>query len=91
MSEKLTSLPNPRVLKDGTEVFAPVFRDSLVGNAVQLCDLLTRLNVTSDPKLETCRKKLESVLSGVSAGDLRDDDDLRLDVKSKVDAILSMF
>jgi len=68
-----------------------LFRDSLVGNAVQLCDLLTRLNVTSDPKLEACRKKLESALSGLGADDLRKDDDVRLDVKSKVDEILSMF
>lgn len=91
MSERLTSLPTPRVLKDGTEVFTPVFRDSLVGNAVELCELLSKLNVTNDPKLESCRKKLEVALTGVSAGELREDDDLRLDVKAKVDEILSMF
>jgi hypothetical protein len=68
-----------------------VFRDSLVGNAVDLCDLLTKLNITGDSKLETCRKKLESALVGVEAKGLREDDDLRLDVKSKVDDILSMF
>jgi hypothetical protein len=34
---------------------------------------------------------LESVLSGVSAGELREDDGLRLDVKAKVDEILGMF
>lgn len=91
MSERLTSLPTPRVLKDGTEVHTQVFRDSLVSNAVGLCDLLSRLNVTADPKLETCRKKLEVALTNISPGNLRDDDDLRLDVKSKVDEILSMF
>ena len=91
MSDRLTSLPTPRVLKDGTEVFTPVFRDSLVGNAVELCELLSKLNVTNDPKLESCRKKLEVALTGVSAGELREDDDLRLDAKSKVDEILSMF
>jgi hypothetical protein len=68
-----------------------LFRDSLVNNAVDLCELLTKLNVTSDAKLEGCRKKLESALVGVVAKDLREDDDLRLDVKSKVDNILSMF
>jgi hypothetical protein len=68
-----------------------LFRDSLVNNAVDLCELLTKLNVTSDAKLEGCRKKLESALIGVAAKDLREDDDLRLDVKSKVDDILSMF
>lgn len=68
-----------------------LFRDSLVGNAVELCDLLTKLNVTGDGKLEQCRKKLESALLHVEAKDLREDTDLRLDVKSKVDDILSMF
>ena len=68
-----------------------LFRDSLVNNAVDLCELLSKLNVTNDSKLETCRKKLESALVGVVPADLRKDDDLRLDVKAKVDSILSMF
>jgi hypothetical protein len=68
-----------------------IFRDSLVDNAVEMCELLTRLNVTNDSKLESCRKKLEVALVGVDAGDLRKFDEVRLDVKSKVDEILSMF
>jgi len=68
-----------------------IFRDSLVDNAVEMCELLTRLNVTNDSKLESCRKKLEIALVGVDAGDLRKFDEVRLDVKSKVDEILSMF
>ena len=68
-----------------------VFRDSLVNNAVELCDLLTKLNVTQDAKLEQARKKLESALLHVDAKEIRNDDEVRLDVKSKVDDILSMF
>lgn len=68
-----------------------IFRDSLVNNAVDLCGLLTRLNVANDTKLETARKKLESALIGVTPKDLRDDDALRKDTKAKVDEILSMF
>jgi len=68
-----------------------IFRDSLVDNAVELCELLRRLNVTNDPKLETARKQLESAMVGVTAEELRKHDDLRLDTKSKVDQILSMF
>jgi hypothetical protein len=56
-----------------------------------MCDLLTKLNVTNDTKLEMARKKLESALVGVTPKDLRDDDALRLDTKAKVDEILSMF
>ena len=91
MSEKLTDLPTPRVLKDGTEVHAQVFRDSLVNNAVELCGLLTKLNVTNDPKLEMARKKLEQTIAGVDADRLREDDIKREDVKSKVDDILKAF
>jgi len=68
-----------------------IFRDSLVNNASDLCELLTKLNVTGDAKLEVARKKLESALVGVTASELRKDDDLRLDVKAKVDEILGMF
>jgi hypothetical protein len=68
-----------------------IFRDTLVTNAVDMCELLTKLNVTNDTKLETARKKLESVLVGVTANELRKDDDLRVDVKTRVDEILAMF
>ena len=33
-----------------------IFRDSLVDNAMELTSLLTKLNVTNDPKLEDARK-----------------------------------
>jgi hypothetical protein len=68
-----------------------IFRDTLVTNAVDMCELLTKLNVTNDTKLETARKTLESVLVGVTANELRKDDDLRVDVKTRVDEILAMF
>lgn len=68
-----------------------IFRDSLVNNAVELCELLTKLNVTNDTKLETMRKKLEGALVGISPADLRKDDGTRLSVKAEVDKILSMF
>ena len=90
MSEKLANAQSPRVTKDG-EVYTQIFRDSLVTNAVELCELLTKLNVTNDAKLEHARKQLESALVGVTPKELREDDGLRLDVKSKVDQILSMF
>jgi len=91
MSEKLSNAPTPRVNKDGEQNYTQIFRDSLVTNAVELCGLLTKLNVTSDPKLEHARKQLESVVSGVTADSLRESDSLRLDTKAKVDQILSMF
>lgn len=91
MSEKLANADSPRLTKDGDENYTQIFRDSLVTNAVELCELLTKLNVTNDPKLENVRKNLESTIAGVSAKELREDDDLRLGVKAEVDKILSMF
>jgi hypothetical protein len=77
--------------KDGDENYTQIFRDSLITNAVELCELLTKLNVTNDTKLEHARKKLESAIAGVSAKELREDDHMRLDMKAQVDEILSMF
>ena len=91
MSEKLANADSPRLTRDGDENYTQIFRDSLVTNAVELCELLTKLNVTNDPKLENVRKNLESTIAGVSAKELREDDDLRLGVKAEVDKILSMF
>jgi hypothetical protein len=91
MSTKLADTSNPRKLKDGTEVRAQIFRDSLINNAVELCGLLSKLNVTDDPKLEQARKEVEQVLCGVTPQDVRDNDNVRADVKSEVDRILSKF
>jgi len=68
-----------------------IFRDSLVTNATELCSALTMLNVTDDPKLEQARQGLERALLGIDAKELRKNNAVRLDVKSRVDEILSMF
>lgn len=68
-----------------------IFRDTLVTNTTELCGMLTRLNVTGDPKLEHARQEIEKALVGVTAKDLRKNNDLRLDTKARVDQILSMF
>lgn len=73
----------------GTE--KQLFRDSLVTNATDLCGILTKLNVTNDPKLEDARRKLETALVGIDANELRKSEATRKDVKARVDEILSMF
>ena len=47
--------------------------------------------MTNDPKLEQARQALESAVDGKSAEELRKSDDMRLNVKAKVDEILGMF
>lgn len=67
------------------------FWDTTITNAAELCPLLTRLNVTNDPKLEQARQQLEQALTGVDAASIRESDELRNTVKNRVDEILSMF
>ena len=90
MSEKLANAPTPRMTKEG-ENYTQIFRDSLMTNAYELCELLSKLNVTNDPKLEQARQALEQAVDGKSAEQLRKSDDMRLTVKAKVDEILGMF
>jgi hypothetical protein len=68
-----------------------VFHDTMVTGALELCELLTAMNVTRDPKLESARRQLESVLSGVTPKELREEDGTRIQTKQKVDAILAAF
>ena len=82
MSERLT------VADDGTKT---VFRDSLMTNAQELCDLLKHMNLTQDPKLEKARAELEDAIFGLDSKDMRNDDLMRVEVKTKVDEILSKF
>jgi hypothetical protein len=58
---------------------------------VELCGLLTKLNVTDDPKLEQARQKLEGAIVNVNADTVRDSDEVRHNVKARVDEILSNF
>lgn len=68
-----------------------VFHDTVVTGALELCGLLTAMNVTNDPELEKARRKLEGVLSGVTPKELREEDGTRVLTKQKVDEILSAF
>jgi hypothetical protein len=49
-----------------------IFRDSLVKNVIDLCDLLPGLNVTGDAKLEQARADVVARLTGNGAQELRD-------------------
>lgn len=65
-----------------------IFRDSLVNNVLDLCTLLDKFNVTGDAGMKQAKARIENILLGVTPDALREDDDLRLDTKNKVDALL---
>ena len=82
LSDRLT------VNEDGKK---KIFHDTIVTGAVELCELLTAMNVTQDPQLESARRKLQEVLLGVTPKELREEDGTRVLTKQKVDEILSAF
>jgi len=76
-------------LRDKCAMEKTIFRESTLDNAMELCALLTRLNVTGDETLEARRKELEIALLGVNTEGLRKDEGVRNDTKTKMDALLS--
>jgi len=67
------------------------YHDTLVSNPLDLCSLLTKLNITNDPKLEEARRELELAMLGTNIEMIKEDPYARKDVKSKVDSILERF
>jgi hypothetical protein len=65
-----------------------IFRDTLVSNVTEMVAFLDKFNVTDDPKMKQAKVKIENALLGITPDALREDDDLRLNTKSKVDALL---
>jgi hypothetical protein len=83
MSEKLKD-------EDGEES-KKRYHDSLVTNAVDLCGLLDKMNITNDPKLEDARKQLELTMLGADIETIKESSHVRETMKNKVDAILQKF
>ena len=86
MSEKLTDEPGEDDDKPKKR-----YHETLVTNATDLCALLTKLNVTGDPKLEEARKQLELTMLGADIEAIKESPAIRESMKSKVDAILDKF
>jgi hypothetical protein len=83
MSEKLTDIEGDESKKR--------YHDTLISNPIELCGLLTKLNVTNDPKLEEARRQLELTMLGADIESIKEDAHSRSELKSKVDAILGKF
>lgn len=83
MSEKLTDDESSETKKR--------YHDTFLTNAQDLCGLLTHLNLTKDPKLEEARQKLERAIGGLDMGDIKESAAARIDVKSRLDDVLSAY
>jgi len=84
ISEKLTDI-------EGDDDTKKRYHDTLITNAQELCGLLTHLNITKDPLLESARRSLELTMLGVDIEDIKEHAEVRQSVKSKVDDILKKF
>lgn len=84
LSEKLTDV-------EGEDETKKRYHDTLITSNQELCQLLTHLNVTKDPKLEDARRSLELTMLGLDIDDIKEHAEVRSVVKNKVDAILQKF
>jgi hypothetical protein len=84
MSERLTDIDGPAQEKKR-------WHDAFITNAQNMCSMLTHLNITGDPDLETARKQLELTMLGADIDDIKYNPQARETMKTKVDSILEQF
>jgi hypothetical protein len=65
-----------------------IFRDSLVENAVELCELLPSLNITGDKRVDGLRKVLAASLGKHNPGTLRKDPKVRKDTADAMKKVM---
>lgn len=65
-----------------------IFRDSLIENIHEICDILPRLNINDDANLEQMRKDVLNKVAAFSPDALRQDKTLRSDTASETKAIM---
>ena len=66
-----------------------VFRDSLVDNVTDMVEILELSNVTGDSQMSALALTLDDALRGVTADALRQDPNLRKEVKKSVDSVIA--
>lgn len=65
-----------------------IFRDSMIGNMRELCDLLPRLNFADDPNLDRMADQIRQRIAGYHPDAYRNDPDLRRDTAAEANQIL---
>lgn len=67
------------------------FHKTFVTNSLELCKLLSHMNITNDPQLEKARQQLELAMVGTDVDDIKDNEFVRSSMKKRVDNILEQF
>lgn len=66
-----------------------IFRDSLVENAVELCEILPKLNISGDKKIDELTRKLRSTLGAQDPKVLRKDSKARANTAAEMSKIMA--
>lgn len=69
----------------------PKLYDSMLDNGLELCKLLTSLNVTNDPRLEEARQDLERVLTRIDMDSLKESPELQSSTRTAMQNIKDKF
>jgi hypothetical protein len=90
LAKQLTRIDEEPVDSDGKSP-APYVRTRTLTKLAELMDLLPRLNLTNDPRLEEARQRLRAEVLGVGATALKEDPEARRRAMMAADDILSMM
>ena len=74
--------------KNGKEM-KPKLHSSVIGNIIELVELLPYLNIDNDPKLEDVRRKMEEEFADLSIDTLKEDEELKKEVAAKATEIIN--
>lgn len=85
----LTNMSNK--LDDTGSTTKKRYHDSLIDNALDLCDSLKHMNLTNDPELEKARRQLMEAMKGKSIEGLKEEQVERDNLKRDLDKILGGF
>jgi hypothetical protein len=82
---------------DGNELIVvkkkrrPKLHDSMLDTGLELCGLMSDLNVTNDPQLEEARKMLEKALVHVDMDSLKESPEMQQSTRQAMQDILDKF
>ena len=75
-------------IKDTTAVKDKIFRDSLIGNLKEFCEMIPDLNIMKDERLNTLCRECKQQLTSIDPQDLRDNNRIRKQTSEKADKII---
>ena len=87
MDASLTYEPGP--VADGRRT--PKLFQSLIDNALDVVNLLDKMNITNDPQLADCAAKMRRLFSNLDIKSMRESKEVQASVKTRVEEILSNF